>query len=460
MRNGQTANKVDRWMGKFQVDGMGRAVIPEGTTEIPAWAFDGNERLRFVQLPASVRMIGKRAFGNCTALESVELNEGLETIEGNAFTGCRKIRKLVCPDSLRSVASFTFYGLHLTEPVYNRSGSTLYHWPVDAQETICRLPKGVKRLAVGAFHECAVLEEIILPEEMEELGPMRFLEMRIRRIVIPESVRIIRKQAFWNCSELEAVVLMSAVTEIQYGAFYRCPKVRLTLPTGTMTYWQELDAQGIDHLVVPKTLRLPAGEFWREEAFVAHAERCATGDAQAMMAFAAYLEGQGGDAWYACAANFWRNRAAHYGSVEAQDWLDAWVEAHPHERLPAPMGSGVGGDPEGGSCQYEISGERFRALGFLFFRPERFYSIDERDVNGLYLVSSWCGEDGPDEDGYGREEYYDWWYLDEHLQEIPGVWPLHSYSSRDRRVLQNRFQEQYDKALAELNRRKLLQGND
>ena len=40
-------------------------------------------------------------------------------------------------------------------------------------------------------------------------------------------------------------------------------------------------------------------------------------------------------------------------------------------------------------------------------------------------------EDGPDEDGFGRETYYDWWFFDDCLQSVPGLSYLHSYSWND-----------------------------
>ena len=78
------------------------------------------------------------------------------------------------------------------------------------------------------------------------------------------------------------------------------------------------------------------------------------------------------------------------------------------------------------------------AMGLSFFDPARCYNLSAPDENGIVEASSWCGEEGPDEDGFGREECYDWWYLDRSFRPIPGIEGLHGYSSLDMRAASTR----------------------
>lgn len=97
------------------------------------------------------------------------------------------------------------------------------------------------------------------------------------------------------------------------------------------------------------------------------------------------------------------------------------------------------------------SGRYLNYCGFLFFNPERDYTLGtrwRREHYSLVEVNSWCGDDGPDEDGFGREEYYDWWYLDGNLREIEGVDMIHSYSHRDSCL--KKFQEMQDRVEVKL----------
>ena len=77
-----------------------------------------------------------------------------------------------------------------------------------------------------------------------------------------------------------------------------------------------------------------------------------------------------------------------------------------------------------------ISGKDLLERGYLFFEAERWYSID-RPENGVVTVSSWSSTEDADSDGFGMEECYDWWLLDEQLRPIKGVSGFHDFSKND-----------------------------
>ena len=416
------------------VDAHGDAVIPVGTRAIFDMAFQGDPQLVRVVLPDSVRKLGGRAFAQCENLREVCLNDGLEILEGNVFNGCVHLEELVLPDSLRKVNGHALYHTSFRSPVYNRSGTALYHCPEKIAEPVFTVPQGVKRLGCGAFLGCAGLEEVILPEGLEVIEKEAFLGTGIRRITIPASVKVIEAFAFWNCRNLEQVDLRCGGQAAETCAFYRCPRLRLRQMGQELPVIQQLRLQGVDLLGVPDKLEVPQGDFWQQEGFVSCAVRCAQGEPGAMMGFAAYLESLGTHEFFSCAANFWRYRAGLYGDPDGARWVTQWMAAHPGQRIPSAMRSTFRGSTDG---------RRLRALGFLFFDPGRQYSLDGPDKDGIVQVCSWCSADGPDETGYGWEELYDWWYLDEHLSELPGVEMLHAYSNRDADVLADRFTAQH-----------------
>ena len=128
-------------------------------------------------------------------------------------------------------------------------------------------------------------------------------------------------------------------------------------------------------------------------------------------------------------------RAGQYGHPQANAWLEQWLSLHPKEHLPAILNESLSGPSDG---------KRLRYGGFLFFDPKREYSIEQADEDGVVLVSSWCGDDGPDESGFGREEYYDWWYLNEFLLKPEGVDWVHGWSHNDKRCNEKKFKEIHD----------------
>lgn len=72
-----------------------------------------------------------------------------------------------------------------------------------------------------------------------------------------------------------------------------------------------------------------------------------------------------------------------------------------------------------GSRDYE--GSFLNELGYSFFEPGKEYTIWQSDYPGLFLAFTYDSEDSRDEDGFGAEIYYDWWFLDENMQQIPGT---------------------------------------
>ena len=83
----------------FQNSGIETIDFENGIEEIGACAFLGTD-IKTVVLPKSVRKLGYAAFGSCSRLESVALNEGLITIESQAFGGKSKLTEIIIPASV------------------------------------------------------------------------------------------------------------------------------------------------------------------------------------------------------------------------------------------------------------------------------------------------------------------------------------------------------------------------
>ena len=424
-----------------RVNWLGTAVIPNGTVEISERAFEGCAALRHVSLPPSIRKIGTGAFADCCNLTSVELNEGLEELGIRVFGGCNRLTRLKLPNSLKDVMPRTFRDMSLREPLYSQDGAILYRYQTTVQRKCFTVPAGVKRLASGAFSRECKLEEIHLPEGLEEIDRMAFDEIPLREITIPSTVRKVRGNAFWNCRDLARLEIQCDRSAFSPGILHRCGRVQIMEHGQKADFELELHLRGIDIVGTPKDLKAPETNLWGDATFSALAERSCRGDAEAMLALADYLEAQGTAQFYACAANFWRVRAMQYGSTAAADWKTRWFREHPRTLIPSLIGTATYG---------EIPGSLLYAAGFRFFDPERAYFLGGVDKDGIVEVRSWCGEDGPDEDGYGREELYDWWFLNEHLQEIPGVTMIHSCSSRDRYTFPQPFNTQHQAAVEAL----------
>jgi hypothetical protein len=122
----------------------------------------------------------------------------------------------------------------------------------------CSFPNNA--IGRGTFANCGFLAGIILPNELETIGPSAFEGSPLTEIDIPDTVTSLGDHAFFNCaklisinsgtaiktlgdsafsgcSSLESVIIAAGLTPIPYGAFLFCEKltsVRFEGP-GTVT---------------------------------------------------------------------------------------------------------------------------------------------------------------------------------------------------------------------------------
>ena len=89
-----------------------------------------------------------------------------------------------------------------------------------------------------AFHFCARLEKVIIPDSVTNIGQHAFSECdNLVSVTIPNSVTSIGDYAFEYCSNLATISIPASVTSIGGFAFYRCCGVEIiTVDTGNSIY--------------------------------------------------------------------------------------------------------------------------------------------------------------------------------------------------------------------------------
>ena len=81
----------------------------------------------------------------------------------------------------------------------------------------------VTMIGRGAFSECTLLTEVVIPDSITIIGDFAFRDCKsLTRIDIPDSVTSIRQSAFSGCHALEKVTIRKNVVNIeQYALMYR-----------------------------------------------------------------------------------------------------------------------------------------------------------------------------------------------------------------------------------------------
>lgn len=399
----------------------GEVIIPDEFEAIAYGAFDKNERVTSITVPGSVKEIDARAFAECKNLKEVDLAEGLIKVDTNIFSGCESLEEVVIPDSVSDLYGWTFYDFTgLKKPVYSRSGDVFYCYPCTAREKVFKVPDSVKRINSAAFIGNPYIEEVMIPAGVEALGKNTFLE----------------------CGALKKVTILGENTSVKRGAFYGSPdSLEIVMPK-KLRYDERLHLLGKIFLFTAGP-SVPDVDYRSYKRFEELAEKCSRGGAADMWNMGNYFSGLGDDKFYVCAANFWRYRAAFKGCAAAVEWLENWQMNNPGKRMPAVLNEFLVGF---------VSGKTLRRAGFLFFAESIDYNIDPPDENGIVTVSSYVGEEGPDEDGFGRESLFDWWFLDENLNQIKETRAVRELSVRDCGYSAI-YREEYNKAREALNRK-------
>lgn len=146
--------------------------IPDGVERIESFAFYYSKNLKNIKIPDSVARIGNSAFAY-TGITAVEIPDMVTEIDMKTFLGCK---------SLKAV----------------------------------KLPASLKNISEQAFHGCAGLEEIIVPEGTARISMHAFGSTGLKKITLPASITAL-SAPFEGCTNLKNGTLVIVAPEGSYA---------------------------------------------------------------------------------------------------------------------------------------------------------------------------------------------------------------------------------------------------
>ena len=123
-----------------------------------------------------------------SSVQKVIIEDGITSIGKYVFSGCDSLTEIAIPDSVTSIGQQAFYGCqNLTSVTMN----------------------GVKSISEAAFIFCSSLKQITMPK-VELIGHFAFKDCTsLAEITIPECAIIIDYEAFYGCSSLSKITILS-----------------------------------------------------------------------------------------------------------------------------------------------------------------------------------------------------------------------------------------------------------
>ena len=110
------------------------------------------------------------------------------------------------------------------------------------------IPDSVEEIGNNAFYGCSSLKEIKLPAKIKTIDISMFTQcINILEVFIPDEVETIKSGAFNLCKSLKTVYISKSVVEIEKDVFDGCDSLATIFYEGSKTEWDELVSRcGLD----------------------------------------------------------------------------------------------------------------------------------------------------------------------------------------------------------------------
>ena len=222
-----------------------------------------------------VRLICRDAFIDCIKLKKIVFPSSLNFIGEDAFRGCVELNDVVLPNSLVYVGNGAFdcegYGLGAEK----RKRALKVTIPpsveiIDGNPFCCNSIivsnndrfKVIDNVLFGAdgkvlISYCSTNEEYKIPNGVERIGVGAFRNTNIKKVLFPESLKIIDKDAFLGAEKLEDVLFPNSLKEIRKNAFKWC-----NFKTGCVTFPPKIEIispEAFDFGWYTKVIKVPRG---------------------------------------------------------------------------------------------------------------------------------------------------------------------------------------------------------
>lgn len=219
-------NKDKTVLWQVSQDYSGEFVIPDTVTKINDFAMYGCKNVEGnLTIPDSVTEICQAAFYN-TGFNAVTLGNSVEKIGTSAFRDCKKMTgDFVLPESVTELGNFIVSGSAFNGKLdikANIEEIPAYAFK-DTKFTSLALPNSLKKIGEQAFYECANLtSSITFGNKLEIVDKHAFSKSGIAgALVFPTSLKKIGTFAFAECPNITGITLPEGNATIEYAAFYK-----------------------------------------------------------------------------------------------------------------------------------------------------------------------------------------------------------------------------------------------
>ncbi|MBS7408874.1 MAG: leucine-rich repeat domain-containing protein [Prevotellamassilia sp.] len=188
-----------------------------------------------VNVPSTVRLIGAKAFGNCSNLTLVCSQATPPSLGTDALTGVTKVYVNEADKAAYAATDWKNYNLTVMNPLEQDAGHYTYARNEDGTYTLT----GVNGELSGAITLPTTFELHGISYDVTSIGAEVFKDQYvITSLTIPEGYTTIGEGAFMGCTGLTNLSIPASVTAIGRKAFYGCSNAgfALTIAEGNQNF--------------------------------------------------------------------------------------------------------------------------------------------------------------------------------------------------------------------------------
>ena len=172
------------------------AIIENGVTRIGGCAFRGCSNLTSVTIPNSVLNIYTSAFEYCSSLTTITIPNSVTYIGQYVFDGCASLTDI-------NVDKENEYFSSIDGVLFNKYLEIIIKYPEGKTASTYSIPDGVTSIDGNAFYKCSNLIGVTIPNSITYIGRNAFSGCTgLTSMTLPNSVTRIDEYAFEDCNSL------------------------------------------------------------------------------------------------------------------------------------------------------------------------------------------------------------------------------------------------------------------
>lgn len=244
--------------------------LNEGLVTISGSAFRGTS-ITEITIPSSVKEIANYAFESCTKLTTCTIEgNGLETIEHEAFTGASALKTINIPSSVKEIGFYAFNKFDDASSLqYNIKDGGKYLGNTenpyyafigleDNSATSFSLNESTVLMAGQCLRDAKNIASFTIPNTVKYIGSDAFFQMTsLTSIVVPSTVETMGEGLFDSCKALTSVTLNNSPVELGDAFVANCDQLAtFTIPSSVKKIGKSvfLRDTSLSMLVIPSSV--------------------------------------------------------------------------------------------------------------------------------------------------------------------------------------------------------------